>query len=74
MQHLRDNHRLLTVAAGDSTVRVLPPLVIGDAEIDGVSSTSSPPARPISSRRSRRDGERGTFSTCRTPAATRSRR
>jgi acetylornithine/N-succinyldiaminopimelate aminotransferase len=34
MQHLRDKHRLLTVAAGDSTVRVLPPLVIGDAEID----------------------------------------
>ena len=34
MQHLRDNHRLLTVAAGDGTVRVLPPLVIGDAEID----------------------------------------
>jgi acetylornithine/N-succinyldiaminopimelate aminotransferase len=34
MQHLRDKHRLLTVAAGDSTVRVLPPLVIGDAEIE----------------------------------------
>lgn len=34
MQHLRENHRLLTVAAGDGTVRVLPPLVIGDAEID----------------------------------------
>jgi acetylornithine/N-succinyldiaminopimelate aminotransferase len=34
MQHLRDNHRLLTVAAGDSTVRVLPPLVIGEAEIE----------------------------------------
>ncbi len=34
MQHLRDKHRLLTVAAGDATVRVLPPLVIGDAEID----------------------------------------
>ncbi len=34
MQHLRDNHRLLTVAAGDSTLRVLPPLVIGDAEIE----------------------------------------
>jgi len=33
-QHLRDNHRLLTVAAGDGTVRVLPPLVIGDAEIE----------------------------------------
>ena len=34
MQHLRDKHRLLTVAAGDGTVRILPPLVIGDAEID----------------------------------------
>ena len=32
--HLRDNHQLLTVAAGDQTLRVLPPLVIGDAEID----------------------------------------
>lgn len=32
--HLRDNHRLLTVGAGDNTLRLLPPLVIGDAEID----------------------------------------
>lgn len=32
--HLRDNHQLLTVAAGDKTLRVIPPLVIGDAEID----------------------------------------
>jgi acetylornithine/N-succinyldiaminopimelate aminotransferase len=32
--HLRDNHHLLTVAAGDNTIRVLPPLVIGDAEIE----------------------------------------
>lgn len=32
--HLRDNHKLLTVAAGDQTLRVIPPLVIGDAEID----------------------------------------
>ncbi len=32
--HLRDNHDLLTVAAGDNTLRLLPPLVIGDAEID----------------------------------------
>ncbi len=32
--HLRDNHQLLTVAAGDNTLRVLPPLVIGDAEVD----------------------------------------
>ena len=33
-QHLRDNHQLLTVAAGDQTLRILPPLVIGDGEID----------------------------------------
>ncbi|MEL7730085.1 aspartate aminotransferase family protein [Citromicrobium bathyomarinum] len=33
-QHLRDKHQLLTVAAGDNTLRVLPPLVIGDAEMD----------------------------------------
>ncbi|MFZ9395747.1 MAG: aspartate aminotransferase family protein [Erythrobacter sp.] len=32
--HLRDNHQLLTVAAGDNTLRVLPPLVVGDAEMD----------------------------------------
>ena len=29
--HLRDNHGLLTVAAGDNTFRVLPPLVIDEA-------------------------------------------
>jgi acetylornithine/N-succinyldiaminopimelate aminotransferase len=34
MQHLRDNHHLLTVAAGDNAIRILPPLVVGDAEID----------------------------------------
>ena len=34
MVHLRDNHQLLTVAAGDQTLRLLPPLVIGEAEID----------------------------------------
>ncbi|WP_126172204.1 aspartate aminotransferase family protein [Altericroceibacterium xinjiangense] len=33
MQHLRDKHQLLTVAAGDNTLRILPPLTIGDAEI-----------------------------------------
>ena len=32
--HLRDNHGLLTVAAGDNTVRVMPPLVIDDSHID----------------------------------------
>ena len=34
MAHLRDTHQLLTVAAGDQTLRILPPLVIGDAEVD----------------------------------------
>ncbi len=32
--HLRDNHQLLAVAAGDNTLRILPPLVVGDAEFD----------------------------------------
>ena len=32
--HLRDNHQLLTVAAGDQTLRVLPPLVADDPEFD----------------------------------------
>jgi acetylornithine/N-succinyldiaminopimelate aminotransferase len=32
--HLRDQHKLLTVAAGENTIRIIPPLVIGDAEID----------------------------------------
>ena len=32
--HLRDNHQLLLVAAGDQTMRVLPPLVIDDSHID----------------------------------------
>jgi acetylornithine/N-succinyldiaminopimelate aminotransferase len=32
--HLRDNHQVLTVAAGDQTIRVLPPLVIDDTHID----------------------------------------
>jgi acetylornithine/N-succinyldiaminopimelate aminotransferase len=32
--HLRDGHQLLTVAAGDNTLRILPPLVAGDAEFD----------------------------------------
>ena len=32
--HLRDNHGLLTVAGGDNTMRIVPPLVIGDEHID----------------------------------------
>jgi acetylornithine/N-succinyldiaminopimelate aminotransferase len=31
--HLRDNHGLLTVAAGDNVVRILPPLVIDESHI-----------------------------------------
>ncbi len=31
--HLRDNHGLLTVAAGDNVIRILPPLNIEDAHI-----------------------------------------
>ena len=31
--HLRDHHGLLTVAAGDNVVRILPPLVIGDQHV-----------------------------------------
>jgi acetylornithine/N-succinyldiaminopimelate aminotransferase len=32
--HLRDNHQLLTVSAGDQTMRVFPPLVIDESHID----------------------------------------
>jgi acetylornithine/N-succinyldiaminopimelate aminotransferase len=32
--HMRDNHQLLTVSAGDNVVRILPPLVIDDRHID----------------------------------------
>jgi acetylornithine/N-succinyldiaminopimelate aminotransferase len=31
--HCRDNHGLLTVAAGDNVVRILPPLIIGESHI-----------------------------------------
>jgi acetylornithine/N-succinyldiaminopimelate aminotransferase len=31
--HLRDNHGLLTVAAAENVVRILPPLVIDDSHI-----------------------------------------
>jgi len=31
--HLRDNHGLLTVSAGDQVVRILPPLIIDDSHI-----------------------------------------
>jgi len=32
--HLRDNHQLLTVSAGDQTLRLVPPLVIDEGHID----------------------------------------
>ena len=32
--HMRDNHGLLTVSAGESVVRIVPPLVIDDSHID----------------------------------------
>ncbi|AIT80148.1 aspartate aminotransferase family protein [Novosphingobium pentaromativorans] len=32
--HMRDNHQVLAVSAGDNVVRVLPPLVIDDSHID----------------------------------------
>jgi acetylornithine/N-succinyldiaminopimelate aminotransferase len=32
--HLRDRHQLLSVAGGDNTMRVVPPLVIDDSHID----------------------------------------
>jgi acetylornithine/N-succinyldiaminopimelate aminotransferase len=32
--HLRDNHQVLTVSAGDNTLRLVPPLVIDDSHID----------------------------------------
>ena len=32
--HLRDNHQLLTVAGGDNTVRIVPPLVIDDSHVE----------------------------------------
>jgi acetylornithine/N-succinyldiaminopimelate aminotransferase len=31
--HLRDNHGLLTVSAGENVVRILPPLIIEDSHI-----------------------------------------
>jgi acetylornithine/N-succinyldiaminopimelate aminotransferase len=31
--HLRDNHGLLTVSAGDNVVRILPPLIIDDGHV-----------------------------------------
>jgi acetylornithine/N-succinyldiaminopimelate aminotransferase len=43
--HCRDNHQLLTVAAGENVVRVLPPLVIEQAHIDEFVAKLSAAAR-----------------------------
>ena len=43
--HLRNNHNLLTVAAGENVVRVLPPLIIEQAQIDEFVTTLSEAAR-----------------------------
>ncbi|MEE3154852.1 MAG: aminotransferase class III-fold pyridoxal phosphate-dependent enzyme, partial [Pseudomonadota bacterium] len=32
--HMRDNHQVLAVSAGDQVMRVIPPLVIDDSHID----------------------------------------
>lgn len=34
VEHLRDSHGLLTVAGGDNTLRIVPPLVIDDSHVD----------------------------------------
>ncbi|MDB5737993.1 MAG: aspartate aminotransferase family protein [Sphingomonas bacterium] len=43
--HARDNHGLLTVAAGDNVVRILPPLVIEQTHIDTFIAKLSEAAR-----------------------------
>jgi len=46
--HLRDNHGLLTVSGGDNTVRIVPPLVIGDEHIEEFMSKLSDGAASFS--------------------------
>ena len=43
--YLRDEHHVLTVSAGDNVVRVLPPLNIGEAEIEAFATKLSDAAR-----------------------------
>jgi acetylornithine/N-succinyldiaminopimelate aminotransferase len=43
--HLRDDHQLLTVSAGDNVVRIVPPLVIDDSHIDEFMDKLSAAAR-----------------------------
>ncbi|GGE79026.1 aspartate aminotransferase family protein [Sphingomonas prati] len=43
--HLRDHHHVLTVAAGENVVRVLPPLIIEQSHIDEFVATVSEAAR-----------------------------
>jgi acetylornithine/N-succinyldiaminopimelate aminotransferase len=47
--HLRDHHGLLTVAAGENVVRVLPPLVIEEAHITEFVQKLSDGARAFTS-------------------------
>ena len=71
--HLRDNHGLLTVAAGDN---VVPRAAAADHRRAAISPSSSRGCRPArGSLRGAGGGVScGTSSTCPTPAATRSRR
>jgi len=43
--HLRDNHNVLTVAAGENVVRVLPPLIIDESHVDEFVTRLSDAAR-----------------------------
>jgi acetylornithine/N-succinyldiaminopimelate aminotransferase len=49
--HCRDHHRLLTVAAGDNVVRILPPLIIDETHITecvaGLSAAAASYAVPV---------------------------
>src|SRR3546814_10643606 len=68
--HLRDNHGLLTVDAGDNVVRILPPLNIGQGHIDEcieILSAGAARSTPPESRC-------GISWTCRTPGPMLSRR
>ena len=43
--HCRDNHHLLTVAAGDNVMRILPPLIIDESHVAEFLQTLSDAAR-----------------------------
>ncbi len=48
-QRLRDEHDFLAVTAGDNIVRMVPPLIIGDAEIDHAAQAIDAVARTFES-------------------------